>query len=101
MDHCTTLGYEIEGILNFPGEIMVDFDRDRDANLSAFELTGGAASNGLTVRDYFAAKVIQGMITQKDWFSNGSEWDSVDAMTKAYADEAYKFADAMMKERAK
>lgn len=78
---------------------MVDFDKDRDANLSAFERTGGAAHDGLTVRDYFAANVMQGMVTQKDWFSNGSTWDSIEAMTNAYADEAYSFADAMMRAR--
>lgn len=37
---------------------MVDFDKDRDANLAAFELTGGCASGGVTVRDYFAAKAM-------------------------------------------
>ena len=78
----------------------IDYDEEAKKRVWWLNNTGGAARDGLTVRDYFAAKVIQGMITQKDWFSNGSEWDSVDAMTKAYADEAYKFADAMMKERA-
>ena len=57
------------------------------------------SDNGMDLRDYFAAKVIQGMVTQKDWFSNGCYWKSVEEMTSAYADEAYKFADAMMKER--
>ena len=43
---------------------MVDFDKDRDANLAAFELTGGAAKDGLTVRDYFAAKALPVLITE-------------------------------------
>lgn len=60
-----------------------------------------AYDQGMDLRDYFAAKAMQGMITQKDWFSNRSTWDSVEAMTKAYADEAYKFADAMMEARSK
>ena len=74
---------------------MVDFDKDRDANLAAFELTGGAAANGLTVRDYVAARVAVQMFSECvndldcDW-----DYESV-------ASSAYAFADAMMKERNK
>ena len=66
---------------------MVDFDRDRDANLSWFELTGGAAANGLTVRDYFAAKAMQALI------------EKFDESPAESADEAYDWADAMMRAR--
>lgn len=86
MDHCTTLGSEIEGILNFQGEIMVDFDRDRDANLAHFELTGGAASAGLTVRDYFAAMSMQAF----SWHRGKPIY---------LAQKAYEIADAMMEYR--
>ena len=79
----------------------IDYEKEAEYRTWWLNNTGGAARDGLTVRDYFAARAMQAMVTQKDWFSNGSEWASVDAMTKAYADEAYKFADAMMKERAK
>lgn len=83
---------------------MVDFDRDRDANLAAFELTGGAAAGGLTVRDYFAAKAIG--LAAKAW-----KWNSTDAYDEGddyiwedeywlyVSDIAYKIADGMMKAR--
>lgn len=44
---------------------------------------------GLTVRDYFAAKVMQGIL------SNPSHSDSDDQVVK----DSYKIADAMMSER--
>lgn len=66
---------------------MVDFDKDRDANLAAFERTGGAAANGLTVRDYFAAKAMQALI------------EKFDESPAESADEAYDWADAMMRAR--
>ena len=65
---------------------MVDFDRDRDANLAAFELTGGAAHGGLTVRDYFAAKAMVAF--------------SINRGKPIYlAQRAYEIADAMMEYR--
>ena len=66
---------------------MVDFDKDRDANLAAFELTGGAAANGLTVRDYFAAtamNLIYGYRAKRPGM---------------IAKQAYEMADAMIAER--
>ena len=58
---------------------------------------------GMTLRDYFAAKAMQGMIANKGWFGGnnpfGKGWDSVEAMTADYAKEAYAFADAMIKAR--
>lgn len=72
---------------------MVDFDKDRDANLSAFERTGGAAANGVTVRDYFAARVAVQMFSECVNDLN-CDWDY-----GSIAESAYRFADAMMKER--
>ena len=65
---------------------MVDFDKDRDANLSAFELTGGAASAGVTVRDYFAAMAMQ-------------TFDAYRRKPIYLAQRAYEIADAMMEYR--
>jgi len=55
--------------------------------------------DGMDLRDYFAAKALYGMVSNDAWFGKDESWDSVDSMTKEYADEAYKFADAMMKAR--
>ena len=54
--------------------------------------TGGTAHDGLTVRDYFAAAAMQGMMA-----SVGTKDEHVDLLVKS----AYIKADAMMKERAK
>jgi len=48
---------------------------------------------GLTIRDYFAAKAMQGMISRTSW---GIEDDAGDI-----AGEAYGYADAMLAEREK
>ena len=56
---------------------------------------------GMDLRDYFAAKAMQALLSQKDWFHNAGRWDSVEQMTEKYANEAYAFADAMMKAREK
>ena len=78
---------------------MVDFDKDRDANLSAYELTGGAAHGGLTVRDYFAARSLD--LAFKYWkyqvadrYDEEFEWDEDDFYYAA--EKAYMIADAMM-----
>ena len=71
---------------------MVDFDKDRDANLAAFELTGGAAANGLTVRDYFAAKILVAIADNYEPETEPEFWGGV-------AEVAYAAADAMMAER--
>jgi hypothetical protein len=54
---------------------------------------------GMDLRDYFAAKAMQALLSQKDWFHNSGRWDSVEQMTEKYANEAYTFANAMMKAR--
>jgi len=55
---------------------------------------------GLSIRDYFAAKALSGMIAQGGLGFMGwhpSNWDS----SKSLAKSAYEIADAMLKERAK
>ena len=76
---------------------MVDFDRDRDANLSAFELTGGSAHGGLTVRDYFAAKALPTVME----ISAVIHYESRNERIKEVASISYAMADAMMQERDK
>jgi len=46
--------------------------------------------NGMTLRDYFAAKAMQGLVENANW--RGMPED-------ALAKEAYKMADAMLKAR--
>ena len=61
--------------------------------------TGGSAfpnarfynANGMTLRDYFAAKAMQGFISDPDW--------RVDMMPEETARAAYHQADAMLKAR--
>ena len=55
---------------------------------------------GMTLRDYFAAKAMQGMLANGDWVTNmtnatGKEADEVVGIA------AYEVADAMLRERAK
>jgi hypothetical protein len=59
---------------------------------SAFPLAteGGHFSEGMTLRDYFAAKAMQSLILQ----STGADFEIPDA-----AEDAYSYADAMLKAR--
>ena len=59
---------------------------------------------GMTLRDYFAAKAMQGLLSDPDWRQDMNFEDTAhaaykqaDAMLKAHA--AYKQADAMLKAR--
>ena len=56
--------------------------------------TGGAASGGLTVRDYFAAKVLAAIADNYEHEPEPEFWGGV-------AEVAYAAADAMMEERGK
>ena len=49
------------------------------------------AQEGMTLRDYFAAKAIQGLLFDDDGDFSDPKW---------LAERAYVFADAMMKARA-
>jgi hypothetical protein len=46
--------------------------------------------NGMTLRDYFAAKAMQGIVTDTGWMGN---------TVSTLAGMSYEVADAMMKER--
>ena len=56
-------------------------------------------SGGITIRDYFAAAALQGMMAAGDKWS----WRDTDAepAPSAVANEAYAIADAMIKERSR
>lgn len=56
---------------------------------------------GMTLRDYFAAKAMQGMITLYGKpVKHETEWGSTDQF-EDYSKASYKMADAMLKERQK
>jgi hypothetical protein len=59
-------------------------------NISAFPHENFLSHRGMTLRDYFAAKAMQGML---------SENSGIRYPTDELVDFAYKVADAMMKAR--
>jgi hypothetical protein len=67
-------------------------------NPSAFPVTGYSPDfNGMTLRDYFAAKALQGLLAnpklQKEILAQGG------CLSGWIEDSAYGFADAMLKAR--
>jgi hypothetical protein len=54
---------------------------------------GEVAHEGMTLRDYFAAKAMQGIIASEQ------PGDEEFATPEMYARDAYKYADAMLKAR--
>lgn len=75
---------------------MVDFNKGREERTQAILRTGGNASDGITVRDYFAGKAMIGMMDL--WNVDNVTGETV-AVTIARL--SYKVADAMMAEREK
>jgi hypothetical protein len=62
-------------------------------------------SQGMTLRDYFAAKALPAILAQEDngiqaWQPDATGGSSITA-AEAWARDAYKIADAMLAERAK
>ena len=70
----------------------IDYEEENARRNWWLNNTGGAARDGLTVRDYFAAEAMQVYLT-------ATMGQLVDATN--VAENAYLIADAMMKERAK
>lgn len=66
----------------------IDYEAEQNKRVWWLNNTGGTAQDNLTVRDYFAAQALQGLLTR----SKGK--DEVSEL-------AYLYANAMMKERAK
>ena len=59
---------------------------------------------GMTLRDYFAAKAMQGFISAKAWhpdfvFGDDWKWDAGMKASEAVGKVAYQYADAMLKAR--
>ena len=68
-------------------------ENKKPENPSVFPLPNGRWSDGMTLRDYFAAKVIQVYVNTKKDAPDGEDWD------EWYAKNAYITADAMLKQR--
>jgi hypothetical protein len=67
----------------FPCDSIVE--RDEVGHLHGFEVNSG----GMTLRDYFAAKAMQGRLANPDWLCSDDRT----------ATEAYQIADAMLRAR--
>lgn len=63
---------------------------------------GGIFQPGMTLRDYFAAKAMQGFYSCQNWEDVGFTVSTKGApMQELVASNAYLMADAMLKERSK
>lgn len=62
---------------------------------------GGEPEKGMTLRDYFAAKAMNGILESSiDWLPTGKEPDLTSLeIFKDLANDAYAIADAMLKAR--
>lgn len=74
---------KINGGPAFPVDCVVE--RDEKGHLHGFEIS----SAGMSLRDYFAAKAMQGKLSNPEWLAS-------DART---ATNAYEMADAMLRAR--
>ena len=72
----------------------IDYDKENERRIWWLNNTGGDVRNNLTVRDYFAAAALQGLISKL--YTDESEPYEQDLV-----EYAYEYADDMMKERAK
>jgi hypothetical protein len=78
---------------------MTFYDRD-----STGEYQPREQCEGMTLRDYFASKAMQGLIKEiqiLDRYFNEAEIDGREKITAAVAEIAYDYADAMIAERNK
>lgn len=66
----------------------------------------GGFQSSMTLRDYFAAKALQGILTNGGWVSMYVEaackvgpFEDMSKVAAALSDDAYTFADAMLEAR--
>lgn len=76
---------------NNTGGSAFPYEYDRDDNVGG---TFRDIESGMTLRDYFAAKAMQAMISNPSIIDNDS-----DGAINYASSAAYKFADAMLKAR--
>lgn len=74
-------------------------DKTTQPDMPAFPRTyNGDGHNGMTLRDYFAAKAMPALIGGRSWTDYESRPES--ELVEAWANGSYKLADAMLKARA-
>lgn len=78
-------------------------DKQKDGG-SAYPARWRADGDGMSLRDYFAAAAMQGMIASTDTQPDGGERENIDwKMRERWLSrlvrDCYKIADAMLKER--
>lgn len=66
----------------------IDYAKEAEFRTRHLNLTGGSAAEGLTVRDYMAAKAMGALLTKVSY----KEWGEV-------ASAAYALADSMLEKR--
>ena len=68
--------------------------------MKAFPYEESYNHRGMDLRDYFAAKALQGLMAGR-WQTDvhGAKYDAYQADAKGWAKSAYVFADAMMEAR--
>lgn len=77
----------------------IDYEEENARRNWWLNNTGGAARDGLTVRDYFAAKMLAAKMLAA--IADNYEPENEPEFWEGVAEVAYAAADAMMKERAK
>lgn len=84
----------------FPSQIRNDGEDAINGFINE-EIPAGTTSNyaGMSLRDYFAAKAMQGMLAYPGDEQRGSHHNNNDA--EGVASMSYAYADAMLAERAK
>ena len=66
----------------------------------SFDINSGAVRTGMTLRDYFAAKAMQGILPQyQNVFDDETGGDDDPSFPELLAKDAYTMADAMLKAR--
>lgn len=73
-------------------------------NPPAFPIPFETHNDGMTLRDYFAARAMQGYISAKAWhpdfvYPTDFNFDAGERAADAVAVAAYQYADAMLKAR--
>lgn len=76
----------------FPGKTIIAYKVDQDEYESNFSVPQYEHYEGMTLRDYFAARAMQGMLA-----SERPDWVNIDNF--GLANRAYSVADIMIKER--